>query len=320
MRPADSAMSVPRVAVCVPTWRRNGLLKDCLQSLEQLCGVDEYELLVLVADNDTQAGARPVAEAMQQDLSAPLHYVVETQRGLASVRNRLLEEAIAVDADYLAFIDDDEKAGANWLAEHLRCLQEFNADVSCGPVRPVGASHLVPGKEAMPTGSVPRHVSTNNVVFNSKLVCGQGLRFDTYYNFIGGEDFDFFERSRDLGNHHVWAEHAGVEETIVPERDSLGYLFYRHYSGGINSVLRHRRKNPYIAGWFHFLPKSAGKMIAAPVFALLAILRPGRGRFPVAIKKLGSGLGYLAGLLHIVEARYASGQADETRTHSSHRS
>lgn len=311
MRSVDSARDVPRVAVCIPTCQRNALLQDCLQSLEKLCGAEEYELLIVVADNDAGAGARPVVEAMKPLLAAPLHYVVEQQRGLASVRNRLLEQAISIDADYLAFIDDDEKAGADWLAEHLRCLEEFNADVSCGPVRPLGASHLVPGKKPKPTGSMPRHVSTNNVVFSSKLVCEQGLRFDSYYNFIGGEDFDFFERSRGLGNHHVWAERAGIEETIVPERDSLTYLFYRHYSGGINSVLRHRRKNPYITGWIHFLPKSVGKIAVAPVFALLAILQPGSGRLAAAAKKLASGLGYLAGLLNIVEARYAPDRADE---------
>ena len=108
-------------------------------------------------------------------------------------------------------------------------MAQFKADVCSGPVRQVGIN--AEEEKRAQTGSRPRHVSTNNVVFRASLVSRQGLRFDPYFNFIGGEDFDFFERSNDIGNQHIWVDEALVLEAVTEQRESLAYLFYRHCSG-----------------------------------------------------------------------------------------
>lgn len=179
-------MDRSRIAICIPTFRRNPLLRDCLASLDKISIPANADAYVIVVDNDAHGGARAVLEEHRKEHSLALNYFIEADRGLANVRNRMLEEASRSAADYLAFIDDDEQACPGWLEEHLSVLEENNADVCCGPVRPVGANLEVKGKKPLPSGSTPRHVSTNNVVFKNKLVNSQALRFDTYYNFIGG--------------------------------------------------------------------------------------------------------------------------------------
>jgi len=141
-------------------------------------------------------------------------------------------------------------------------------------------------------------------MFRSSLVAAQDLWFDHYYDFIGGEDFDFFNRSARLGNRHVWVPDALVYERVPPERTTLGYLFYRHFTGAINNVLRHRKDRGILSSWLHFLPKLAGKLLGAPVYALMAAFTARRETGRRALKMLASGLGYGAGLLNIIVERY----------------
>ncbi len=315
MNPSAASKHAPgqTIVVCIPTCRRLQLLQDCLTSISRVRVPAGAKISVLVVDNDGTGSARSLVQEVSATYPFSTHYFIEAERGLASVRNRLVKEAMALGADYLAFIDDDEQASEEWLSRHIDLLETQRADVSCGPVRPVGASLVVQGKKPHPTGSVPRHVSANNVVISSRLVSLQGLEFDTFYNFIGGEDFDFFERSRDLGNRHLWCEEAFVEETITAERDNFSYLFYRHYTGGINAVKRSRKKRSTIGACLRFIPKAIGKLLGALVYFLLSLL--GLRKIPLAIatKKLASGIGYIAGLLNVNAARYASDPAEQAK-------
>ena len=141
-------------------------------------------------------------------------------------------------------------------------------------------------------------------MFRSTLVSEQDLWFDRYYDFIGGEDFDFFNRSKQRRNRHVWSPAAVVYELVPPERTTLRYLFFRHFTGAINNVLRYRRIRGHLPAWGHFLPKLAGKLLGAPLFAVAGALTLNRETGRKAVKMLASGLGYGAGLLNIVVERY----------------
>lgn len=297
-------MSTRRIALCVPTFKREALLRDCLAAAGRLLIPAGYEMQVLVADNDLAASARAVCSEVSSAFPVPLLYFLEPRRGLASIRNRLLDEAVRLGADIIGFLDDDEQPDPRWFVEHLSNMKKYHADVCTGPVKPIGQTRALPGKKARPTGSAPRHVSTNNVVFASRLVTSQGLRFDHFYNFIGGEDFDFFERSKQLNNTHIWVEEALVLEAIEQERATLRYLFYRHFTGGINSVLRYRRNRPAWRACARFSVKIIGKFCGAVVYGVGSCLGLHKAFFSTAVKKLASALGYLAGLLNIVEERY----------------
>lgn len=292
------------IVVCIPSFKRPALLRDCLVAFNNLIKPDSCRINIIVADNDEEETARSVCLELMQSSTYPLHYFVEAQRGLSSIRNRLLQEAVNLGADLIAFIDDDEQPDPAWLTQHLGIMNEHGANVCSGPVIPVGAGQELSNKKKRATGSSPRHVSTNNVLIKAALVTEQGLRFDPFYNFIGGEDFDFFERSSKLANVHLWVNEAIVFETIPAERNSLRYTFYRHFSGGINSIMRFKRSHSVLLAWLRFLPKIIGKYLGAIAYCFLSCVKLDKGHFSTAVKKLANGTGYLAGLLNVVVERY----------------
>jgi GT2 family glycosyltransferase len=293
------------IAICVPTCRRNELLGECLDSLGALRIPAGYRARQIVADNDADAGARRICEERAAALPWPLTYVVEPQRGLAAVRNRLLQEAADAGAEWIAFLDDDERPDPAWIERHIDALARFGAVVSSGPVvqpqTPGSAERLRrPGRE---TGSTPRYVACNNVVFSSRLFTAQHLKFDPQFDFMGGEDFDFFDASKRAGNAHVWAAEAIVYESVPPERATLRYLFVRHFSGAINSVVRYRKERSAGRAWLHFGIKSLGKLLAACV-ALLCWPVRGRAALNDFVKRTANAAGYLSALAHVRFERY----------------
>jgi succinoglycan biosynthesis protein ExoM len=296
-----------RIAVCIPTCRRPHMLATCLKTVAGLEIPNDREVEVIVADNDDAASARALVEGLRPSFPRTLHYVVEPEQGLASIRNRLLREALAVKADWIAFLDDDEIPAAGWLATLAGAAAEYAADVVTGPVvqiREPDQMGSATGGRRQAAGTEPKFVATNNVMFRSTLVSEQGLWFDRYYDFIAGEDFDFFIRSKQQRNHHVWVPGAVVYELVPPERATLRYLFFRHFTGAINNVLRYRRTRGHLPAWGHFLLKLTGKLLGAPLFAAAATLTLNRETGRKAVKMLASGLGYGAGLCNIVVERY----------------
>ena len=55
-----------------------------------------------------------------------MNYFIEDNRGISHARNRLVKES--KNADFLAFIDDDETAEPQWLDELLSLMKQTDAD------------------------------------------------------------------------------------------------------------------------------------------------------------------------------------------------
>jgi glycosyltransferase involved in cell wall biosynthesis len=122
--------TAPHITVVVCTRERPGALARCLDSLlaQQYPG-----FRVLVVDNapETEATAEVVRGAQRR---GPVDYLVEPKAGLSFARNA----AVAATAgQILAWIDDDEVADPNWLAEIARALADHpEADVISGVIVP----------------------------------------------------------------------------------------------------------------------------------------------------------------------------------------
>ena len=295
------------IAICIPTYLRPQLLVSCLRSIEQIKVPEDHRIIIIVVDNDTEKSARNIFKQVTGDFPHACYYCVEPERGLSMVRNRLIETAIQNQADYIAFIDDDELAHRDWLQNMLLVMNKHAADIVAGPALPVLDGKIPDNFQPSgkyPTGSTPRHIATSNVMFNIRLAKDLGLRFDPYFNFSGGEDFDFFDRARDQGASAVWASDAPVFEIVTEERSSRQYLMYRHFSGGINAVMRHKRRTSSLSAWLHLLPKAIGKMIDAFFCLVLSLITFNNKYLEKAIIRFSNGLGYLCGLFNIVVERY----------------
>ena len=295
------------VAICIATYKRPELLSNCLHSLQQLEVPGNYTPIVIVVDNDDEKSAEDHFNKATKGLSLLSYYYVEPDRGICSARNCLLEKALAHNASYIAFVDDDELTHKKWLINILHALETYSCDIVSAPVIPI-AETVAPDKYSKdtkhPSGSTPRNISAGNVLFSRRLVDELGLRFDRYFDFIGCEDFDFFDRAKKLNMKSIWVNDAIIFETIPPERTTLKYIMYRHFTGGINVVLRYRRHHPLIYAWLRYLPKAIGKFIGAAIYLIMAIFTSHTKNFEKTIIKFSNGVGYICGLSNLIIERY----------------
>ncbi|HIF51202.1 MAG TPA: glycosyltransferase [Thiotrichaceae bacterium] len=294
------------IAICVATHKRNSMLNNCLSSIKLIELPEDYKTIVIIMDNDVKESARVTVEEASVNSPIPIYYYVAAERGISSARNHLLTKALNHESDLIAFIDDDEFPKKNWLLKLLSALKQYRADVATGPVISLteeGINISTTEKKYL-TGQQPRKVSTNNVLFKNKLIKEDQLDFDLALNFTGGEDFDFFSRSQSKGNVHVWIDSAIVYETIAKERTAKKYLFFRHFTGGINNVIQYKINNGLFLSWLHFLLKATGKVIGAILAMVSYLLTFNKKTLEKSMIKFASAVGYICGLLNIIVERY----------------
>jgi len=224
-----------KVALGVLTFKRPMLLRACLASLlrQTLLADPAYEIWIAVVDNDAGGSAAAEVREIAAESPVPIRYAVESGRGVARGRNRVFEETQG--CDLMAMLDDDETAAPDWLENLVRTQRVFSADVVTGPVDAeleIPALWVVQGgffsaRKAV-TGSRPRYVETNNVLFTGEIVSTR--RFDLRFNMTGGEDTHFFYQLMRQGARAVWCESARVKESIPAARTTPEWLVNRAYS------------------------------------------------------------------------------------------
>jgi succinoglycan biosynthesis protein ExoM len=226
-----------KVSVCVATHRRVERLERVLQDL---CRQRPLPDQVVVVDNDAAGSARAVTEQMRA-AGTPfrLDYDIQPERNIALTRNRTVELA---QGDWLAFIDDDERAPESWLGQLLEAAALYRADAVLGPVEP----QVPPGAPAwirrgrfydFPRLRSGTSVPLNRMRFGNILVRAEPLRaepgpFDRSYGLCTGEDGDLLVRLARKGAKIVWCDEAVVFEPIESKRLSLRWLLARSLSGG----------------------------------------------------------------------------------------
>jgi len=232
------------VGIC--TYNRPEYLKHCLASLLALKTPDEVTLTIVVVDNSPEQSVQAVVE------TAGAVYVREANRGLVFARNALLNYVLLDHAlssssgdqevDYIGFIDDDEVVEPDWLINMLVAISETKADAVSGPIEivlPADAPGYLKYAYQFSEIKAYRQAKTlpmGNVFFHTKLVKG-GLRFDPKFNFIGGEDVDFFRRAGESGRVLYRCPQGKIYEYLTPDKASLSAFFRRvlrvsrvHYS------------------------------------------------------------------------------------------
>lgn len=230
-------MTTELIAICAATYKRPKMLAQLLESLSQL-QLDSLNVHLIIADNDSEESARPTFEAMAASLPFPATYVAEPTRGLASVRNRLVAEARALDAAYIAFIDDDETADPKWLTLLSSEASESNASAIAGrQIRwldadiPALIKSCFPA-ENRPTGKRIGHFSTANALIRlSSLEQIEGP-FDTRLNLTGGEDSMLSARIRQMGGTIIHCNEAETYEYVPRSRANPKWILQRAFRSG----------------------------------------------------------------------------------------
>jgi succinoglycan biosynthesis protein ExoM len=226
-----------KVSVCIATYRRSDRLRAVLADLARQARPPDQ---VVVVDNDSAGSARPLIEQLRAaGLPWPITYDIQPERNIAATRNLTVQLA---DGDWLAFIDDDERAPESWLAQMLETATTHGADGILGPVEP----QLPPDAPAwiqrgrfydFPHLRSGEQVPLNRMRFGNVLLHGDALRaepgpFDVSYGLSTGEDGDLLVRLAHKGHRILWCDEAIVWEPIEARRLSLRWLLMRALSGG----------------------------------------------------------------------------------------
>jgi succinoglycan biosynthesis protein ExoM len=289
------------ISVCIPTYRRADRLHKLLIDLTQQTLLPQQ---VVVVDNEAAGGAREIVDRCRADgVPFQLDYDIQPQRNIALTRNRSVEMA---HGDWLAFIDDDERAPNGWLAGLMQAARSHQADGVLAPVVPQvpadAPAWIRRGRfydfARMPTGV---EVPLVRMRFGNVLLRGEPLRaqpgpFDPGYGLTTGEDADLLIRMVRSGARIIWCDEAIVHEPVERLRLSMRWLLQRALSGG-QEFARKTLRGAYgrvglAVRWRLFLQAFAQALVAAG----LALVTWPLGRHLAAawLVKLSANLGKIS--------------------------
>ena len=272
-RAESSAPSVSAVDVCICTYRRPAIV-ETLRSLscqENCAGIG---VRVIVADNAIASSAQALIEATARELGLDLAYVHAPANNISVARNACLDHA---NAEWLAFIDDDETASPAWLSGLIGEAQRGTWDAVLGPVQAVysqsapawmrsGDFHST--RPVFVRGRIETGY-TGNVLIRRAVIEREGLRFRRELGRSGGEDEDFFNRLRDAGGRIGFARTALAHETIPVGRTTLRWLIRRSFRAGQTYGARLRARSPTAFARMRALAIAAAKVSACAFAALI---------------------------------------------------
>ncbi len=307
-----------RVAICIATYLRPHGLLTLIESVNNQKLEDSRILVTLViADNAPESTAESTLGKIQKLTHWPVIYVVEHSRGIVSARNRTLAEA-PPDADFIAFLDDDEYVSDCWLAQMLETMNLPSTIAAQGPVEPcyrMPPPNWVEALNLFRMGPYEQGVelcsaATNNSMVNAPFLRNLGLKFDPRFNITGGEDEEFFSRLRHAGGTIRAAAGALVWDDVPNNRTTLRWIGKRWFRMGntLGRIALIRQRG---------IAVRAAKGFAAMSWGCLTCLLLGFGsktRWIRGMLEVFRGAGMLAALLKINFAEYSTSAVELDRS------
>lgn len=232
-----------KISVVVGTYNRSELLSGLLRTLcHQTLDESEYE--VIVVDNNSTDGTRALVTEFCRRFPQ-IRYCFEPQQGVSCARNRGWQKA---KAEYVAFIDDDARAGKNWLKTALAILDNIKPAPLClgGPILPfytTAKPNWFKG-EMRTWGDRPRYLrvgeafSASNMIWRKEILQAfggfdvtRGMRGD--YLGLGAETELFEKIWHSFGQpHFYYAPELEVQHWVPPSKMTVSYRLKRAFITG----------------------------------------------------------------------------------------
>ena len=225
-----------RIDIGVCTYRRPEL-EQTLASLATLTVPGNAEIRIIVADNDDAPSAKGRVDALRATIGHEIVYVHCPSSNISIARNACLDNA---QGDFLAFIDDDETASEDWIAQLIETAQATKADAVLGPVKATYGTDA-PGwmqrgdfHSTFPVWVGERIITgyTCNVLLRLASPSLAGRRFNLALGRSGGEDTEFFTHMHRMGGKIAYAPAAWVQEPVPAKRAAFSWLAKRKFRFG----------------------------------------------------------------------------------------
>ncbi|MDP2159175.1 MAG: glycosyltransferase family A protein [Flavobacterium sp.] len=182
----------PLVSIIIPTLNRYKYLSDVLRDLEQ----QDYKNFEVIVVDQTD----PFQESFYQGWQLDLRYWYQKEKALWKARNEAIKVA---KGDWILLYDDDSRIDSNWISEHLKTIDFFQADISSG------VSLSVVGAE------IPKHYSYFR--WSDQLDTGNVLLKKTIFQEIGYFDLQFEKQRMGDGEFGLRAYLNGYKNISNPK-------------------------------------------------------------------------------------------------------
>lgn len=236
-------MRAVTVAIC--TYNRPGLLRRTLAQLAGIPHPADWELVVVNNDSPEPVTERVIAEFAER---LPIRAFVEKKAGVASARNRALDEA---RGELIVWTDDDVLVDPAWLETAVAAFARWpDTAVLGGPIAPwfeaepdpdMAAAFPLLGSgfggldHALPEGPLDLStLSIHGANFALRRSAIGALRFDADLGHrkgvrLFGEETRFFEQVLARGGRAVWVPGMRVRHFVPKEHLTLEYVrsFYK---------------------------------------------------------------------------------------------
>jgi succinoglycan biosynthesis protein ExoM len=237
----NAITQAPVITVIIPTFHRPDGAIAAVRSVFAQVGAPEFDILLV--DNDAGQSGAKAAELLAKESPVAFTYAVEPAPGVANARNKAV--GLAAGA-FIAFLDDDEVAKPNWLADMMAAQSATGADVVFGPIEA-----RLPANAAKPRayfqGFFSRILDGQTRLIEKPFGCGNSflkratvLRgptpFNPSTNETGGEDDLLWHDVAKWGGTFAWAHTAWVYEDVPESRASWSYLTKRAFAYGHNTT------------------------------------------------------------------------------------
>lgn len=113
--------SNPMLSIVIPTYNRYTSLVDLLKDLQKQIYIN-FEVIIIDQSD-------PFNEDIYKKINFKHTIIRQNKPELWRARNRGVEIA---KSDYILLLDDDSRIESDWILEHLKCLDYFQADISSG--------------------------------------------------------------------------------------------------------------------------------------------------------------------------------------------
>ncbi|QUS58916.1 glycosyltransferase family 2 protein [Pseudovibrio brasiliensis] len=293
-----------RLIIAVCTRARKNMLLACMNSISQLVPHHDFEITLIICDNNSKPMTSKDQEEIKAAANVPLNYVHEVQAGIPFARNTALNTARSLNPDWIAFIDDDEILDPQWLVEMSKAMDKWPAEIYHGWTQSTPEDLNAPWSFHRPRnkrqpGTIMETAGTDNVLFSVEAVTD--LNFDETMRFSGGSDIDFFYRATDRGAKIVWVPDAITREITPASRLTFGYQVRRSYSVASAQAYISRKRFGLQKASKKAILKAIGRFfggIAGGVgssFLFLINQRKGRKLLLSSAKKIASAIGLVRG-------------------------
>jgi succinoglycan biosynthesis protein ExoM len=303
--------AVPKISICLCTYKRAELLTNCLISLLNQNNSLQFE--IIVTDNDSACSGKPVFDRMEAQFSeagVPFFYQVEPVQNIALARNRCVRVA---RGEFVAFMDDDEIASPSWINNLYETLNDCEADGVWGPVEPIIPESFPEWmrKSRIFVRPNPRHKSlvrdtdlrTGNAMIKRSLLTMREGPFCEKLGRIGGSDSEYFSWLRIRGSKFIWGRNAEVYEHIEEKRRYLRWHLIRGYRGGWSYAFKLVMQRGWIAGFIISIGRIVPSMLRSFCLFTLRLNNP-RASLYILIEEISGHVGKIGFFINIKIEEY----------------